>query len=134
MSDPMSGPIRPPYPDGLEELLTQALAARTDTVGAGDLRPALPPWQRDAPRWRGLRRAVPTALGLAAAVAAVVILVHGVNGGPPDPSVGPAGPSVSPTGSPSPLPSPRTSGPPPVPPSSSPVERSGAELPGPSAR
>ncbi|MDX3095091.1 hypothetical protein PV703_04075 [Streptomyces sp. ME01-24h] len=128
----MSGRIRPPYPEGLEELLREALAARADTVGAGDLRPALPPSAHGVPRWRGLRRTVPAALGLAAAAAAVVILVHGANGGRPDPSVVPAGPSVSSTGSPSSTasPTPRTVGPAPAPTSSSAAERSGPALPG----
>ncbi|MDX3236959.1 hypothetical protein PV392_15000 [Streptomyces sp. ME03-5709C] len=131
----MSGRIRPSYPEGLEDLLREALAARADTVGAGDLRPALPPSPRGVPRWRGLRRTVPAALGLtAAAVAAVaaVILVHGANGGRPDPSVVPAGPSVSSTGSPDPTASPtsRTAGPAPAPTSGSAAERSGPALPG----
>ncbi|GAA2873866.1 hypothetical protein [Streptomyces mexicanus] len=92
--------------DRLEDVLREALAARADTVGAGDLRPARPPSSSGVPRRHRLRPAVLTALGLAAAIAAAVFLVNGASHRSHDPSVVPSVPSVSPDGSTGPTTSP----------------------------
>ncbi|GHB70277.1 hypothetical protein GCM10010377_71240 [Streptomyces viridiviolaceus] len=133
----MSGQTGYHGPDRLEEVLREALAARADTVGAGDLRPARPPSSSGVPRRHRLRPAVLAAVGLVAAVAVAVLLVHGAGERSRGPSVVPAGPSVSPTGGSGPTasPSPGTATPAPAPPpSGSPAERSGPGPTGAAAR
>ncbi|AEW99882.1 hypothetical protein SCATT_p16890 (plasmid) [Streptantibioticus cattleyicolor NRRL 8057 = DSM 46488] len=126
----MSGRSGPHGPDRLEEVLREALAARADSVGAGDLRPARPPSPAGVPRRHRLHPAVLAAVGLAAVVAAAVFLVHGAADRSRGPSVVPAGPSASPSDGPrrpTASPGPGTAAPVPAPPPSG----SRVEPPGP---
>ncbi|WBO62369.1 hypothetical protein [Streptomyces camelliae] len=90
-------------PTAVEERLRAALAARAHSVGPADLRPLRPPTAQVRSGRVLLRRAVASALVLAAVAALVFLAVRGGPSRPAEPARAPRPGTATPSAVPSPL-------------------------------